>query len=533
MNEANSKETETRAQFVSQPQIRIGGDTTKVIRSALKKRGGNKTEKYSISGDDTQNATPVVSSPLLTSTPPTISKALVNLYPNLIVADRFLTTVTWTGDDIWPSILLVLVYMTAVLYFEKIAKYFGHLFIVAILWGYSLLDKHVEETLNSRPTLDDIVHTMNRVITKADMLLSPITILSAQDIRKLLFTTAFLSPIYVIVTLFVLPPRKILLVGGIYLLTYHSPWSTITRRLLWRFKLVRLLVFYVTGLDLGGINNNQGIFAAVHKQVKKLSNVNDGATADDGKPIKFTYVLYENQRRWLGIGWTSSMLSYERAAWTDEFLNEAPSPDNFNLPEESSGMTWKWVDKTWRLDMTNDGAIQLSSTRPKTTASPSADDGFIYYDNTWKKPSTEDSFSKYTRRRRWIRTAELTKTGEFDSDETKIIPETNGSSNVSPLVGEGSQVISQKRTSGHADNEYPKNDNSDEKSDVNRRRVSFSDVENVHIIPPDDEFDESSNEWTKENHPQNVYHPHKQDKSTNDKAISEREPEEPEDKKLK
>ena len=42
-----------------------------------------------------------------------------------------------------------------------------------------------------------------------------------------------------------------------------------------------------------------------------------------------------------------------------------------------------------------------------TTANPSTDEGYIYYDNVWKKPSTEDTFSKYTRRRRWIRTAEL------------------------------------------------------------------------------------------------------------------------------
>lgn len=498
MSEATSKERETRAQFVDQPPTRIGGDTTKVIRSALKKRNGDVPERrYS---DETQNVTPVVSSPLLTSTPPTISKAMVNLYPNLIVADRFLTVVTWTGDDVWPSILMVMIYTMVVSYFEKIARYFGHLVVVAVLWSYSLLDKHVEETLNSQPTLDDIVHTMNRVITKADILLAPVTILSAQDIRKLLFTTAFLSPIYVLITLFIMPPRKVLLVVGIYLLTFHSPWSIITRRLLWRFKLVRLLVFYVTGLDLGGVNKNQGIFAAVHKQVKKLSNVNEGSTADDGRPIKFTYVLYENQRRWLGIGWTSSMLSYERAAWTDEFLNEAPPPENFQLPEDNSGMTWKWVDKTWRLDMTNDGAIQLSSTRSKTTASPSADDGFIYYDNTWKKPSTEDSFSKYTRRRRWIRTAELMKTREFGLVEPEITLETAKTSDFSlhPTEGNEKMNISDKRKNGK---ESLKVNHQDANGIVdNQRRVSFSDIDNVHIIPPDEAFDEPSTESTKENH---------------------------------
>lgn len=109
-----------------------------------------------------------------------------------------------------------------------------------------------------------------------------------------------------------------------------------------------------------------------------------------------------------------SMLSYERTPWTDEFLNEAPSPENFHLPEETSSMVWRWVDKTWRLDMTNDGAIQVPNSKARTAADPSPDEGFIYYDNTWKKPSKEDSFSKYTRRRRWVRTAELIKASDFD-----------------------------------------------------------------------------------------------------------------------
>ncbi|QLG73281.1 hypothetical protein HG535_0E03650 [Zygotorulaspora mrakii] len=493
MADTSTKQRETRAQFVDEPETRIGGDTTKVIRSAMKKR-----QESSRGNNNDDDATAIVSSPLLTSTPPTISKALVKLYPHLIVADRFLTLVTWSGEDIWPSILMVILYVTLLLYFEKITTYFGHLAIVAVIWGYSLLDKHVEETLNSRPTLDDIVHTMKGVITKADMLLSPITVLSAQDIRKFLFTTAFLSPVYIIITLFILPPRKFLLFGGVYLLTYNSPWSMVTRTLLWRFKFVRLLIFYVTGLDSGGINKNQGIFAAVQKQVKKLSTGSDGATVEDGKPIRFTYVLYENQRRWLGIGWTSSMLSYERASWTDEFLNEAPSPDNFKLPEESSGMLWKWVDKTWRLDMTNDGAIQLSSARPKTTASPNADDGFIYYDNTWKKPTTEDSFSKYTRRRRWIRTAELMKTSSFGLDEIdtthNVVDNSSGSNH--------KRVVSQNSVASTVPKSETDSDPDSATATGSRRRVSFSEVDNVHIIPSDDDADTDTDQKDLKRHNQ-------------------------------
>lgn len=422
---------ETRAQFIDESHgLPYGGKSNQSVRSALKQV---KTCVSKNNGEESINQKDefsklVVSSPLLNSTPLTVTKSLLKLYPYLIIADKILSILTWTNDDVWESVLMVLCFIGIVIYFDNLIKFFGHLLIVGILWGYSLLDRYVEETIRDSPTLDDILQMMTRVVTKCDFMLSPISVLKGNDLRRLLLTLVFLSPIYMVITIFIIPPRKFILVLGVYVLTYHSSWSCVTRKLLWRFKLARLLTFYITGLDLGGVNKYQGgIFAMVHKKVKKLSGIQDNAT-DESKPIKFTYVLYENQRRWLAIGWTSNMLSYERTAWTDEFLNEAPQSDQFKLPEENNNMAWRWVDKTWRLDMTNDGAIHLSSSKPKTTATPNADDGFIYYDNTWKKPSTQDSFSKYTRRRRWIRTAELFKVGSTDHvDSTDAISNDNSS----------------------------------------------------------------------------------------------------------
>ncbi|SCU82353.1 LADA_0C04654g1_1 [Lachancea dasiensis] len=466
-----SKERETRALFVEEPTIRLGGKTNKVLRSAMK----SQTKKAYQENEQEQ----VESSPLLTSTPPTVSKALVRLYPYLIIADRVLSITTWTNDDIWPSVLMVVGYITTVLYFQNILRFFGHLVFVGTLWCYSLLDSFVEESIKDKPTLDDIVHVITRVNAKADLLLSPIAVLNGNDIKRLLFTTVFLSPLYVIVTLFIFPPRRLLLFAGVYLLTYHSSWSRVSRKLLWKFKLVRLLVFYITGLDLSGINKNQGIFAAVQSKVKSLSS--NRRSTEDGKPIRFTYVIYENQRRWLGIGWTSNMLSYERAAWTDEFINEAPSPEQFKLPEENMGMTWRWVDRTWRLDMTNDGAIQLPSSRSRTTAQPNTDDGFIYYDNTWKKPSTEDSFSKYTRRRRWIRTAELLKCDAFD------INNLTSATSVADVAAQAVEVSGDTKARAEGVEQPSTILENVKELESYKRKVSFNDQNDVHLITPVEE----------------------------------------------
>ncbi|SCU87538.1 LAFA_0E07338g1_1 [Lachancea sp. 'fantastica'] len=475
----SGKERETRAQFVKEPEARLGGETNKVLRSAMKHHGARGKDRGASEQEGDEEA--VESSPLLTSTPPTVSKALVRLYPYLIIADKVLSITTWTNDDIWPSVLVVTGYITAVLYFQNMLRFFGHLVLVGTLWCYSLLDSFVEDSIKEKPTLDDIVQVITRVNAKADLLLSPIAVLTGNDIKRLLFTTIFLSPLYVIITLFIFPPRRLLLFAGVYLLTYHSSWSIVSRKLLWRFKLVRLLVFYVTGLDLSGANKSQGIFAAVQNKVKKLSS--HRSSTDEGKPTRFTYVLYENQRRWLGIGWTSNMLSYERAPWTDEFINEAPSPEQFKLPEENMGMSWRWVDRTWRLDMTNDGAIQPPSSRPRTTAQPNSDDGYIYYDNTWKKPSTEDSFSKYTRRRRWIRTAELIGGDKYEVNTTTSTTSTAAVA-AQPVDATGTVIAKTEGT--EASSSILENV---KELESYKRKVSFNEQDDVHIIPRSKEAD--------------------------------------------
>ncbi|EGW33569.1 uncharacterized protein SPAPADRAFT_55428 [Spathaspora passalidarum NRRL Y-27907] len=378
------------------------------------------------------------SSPLLVSTPPAVSKALIKSYPYLLIINKILSIATWTNDDYWVNIVILCLFALVVLYFESLVVWIGHLIVVGIITLYALLNNQIIEETNMHPTLDEVVQALTATCIKADMLLNPITSLSltAYDIKRLLFTTFFLTPLYLIITFLIIKPRIILLVTGLYLLSYHSSYSRVTRRIIWKVKLARLIVYYLTGLDFSRAKNHS-LFAAAFAKVQK--NAGFDTKGAGNKPVRFTYVIYENQRRWLGIGWTSNLLSYERTAWTDEFLNESSSIDTFQLPnasedknfnnpyEDSSKInsaTWRWVDKTWRLDLTNDGAITLpNAKRSKTTANPGSDEGFIYYDNTWKKPSTDDTFSKYTRRRRWIRTAELV----FD-DSTAIEPKISNES---------------------------------------------------------------------------------------------------------
>lgn len=362
--------------------------------------------------------------PLLSSTPPIVSKALIKAYPYLIIVNKILSILTWTNEDYWVNMVILLTTSIFILYFENLITYVGHIILLMSITFYALINNRIlqsSQTVN--PTLDEIIQQLTTTCINSDILLSPITNLSltAMDIKRLLFTTIFLTPLYLIGTIFIIKPRIILLITFIYVFSYNSSYSRVLRRLIWKIKLTRIICFYLTGLNFNQTKNNSLFQAAL----AKVNNTTNNNSLDSSKPVRFTYVIYENQRRWLGIGWTSNLLSYERAPWTDEFLNESDNIENFQLPKIEDthiqlGTNWQWVDKSWRLDLTNDGAISLTnSKRGKTTANPDSDEGFIYYDNTWRKPSTEDSFSKYTRRRRWIRTAELVNSKNQSVDLSK------------------------------------------------------------------------------------------------------------------
>lgn len=343
--------------------------------------------------------------PLLALTPPAVAKTLTRAYPYILATDRLLGILTWTCDDTWLPILVVLAYNATVLYYAVIVTYTGHLVAVALVaWAMHALAL-LARAQTAKPTLDDAVAALTRASVKADMLVLPFTRLrlTAEDLRRLLFTTIFLTPLYILGTFFFATPLLLLCAAGLFVLTYHLRAARVLRRIAWLLRLVRLVCFFLTGLHFGAT-------PSLHRDALQLLRLAMAkvATSDGSKPVRFTYVLYENQRRWLGVGWTANLLGYERTPWTDEFLNELVATGEFVLPEaDGLDMAWRWIDKSWRLDLTNDGALQLPRARLRTTADPGSEDGWVFFDNTWKKPLAEDSFSKYTRRRRWIRTAEL------------------------------------------------------------------------------------------------------------------------------
>ncbi|KAI7863461.1 Peroxin/Dysferlin domain-containing protein [Spinellus fusiger] len=117
----------------------------------------------------------------------------------------------------------------------------------------------------------------------------------------------------------------------------------------------------------------------------------------------FQFEVYENQRWWLGMGWTTNMMSSERTAWTDNQLMAIMSKEKFDLPESTEAKhsqgaitkQWTWVDSDWWVDMTG----ELYSKVDKN--------GWSYGNNAWQQWSGSAGINTYTRCRRWCRRARL------------------------------------------------------------------------------------------------------------------------------
>jgi Integral peroxisomal membrane peroxin len=406
-------------------------------------------------------------SPLLVATPPQVTRALAYSHPFILPLNRLVGLLSWSTNDPWESFLLVAGFWGIALYGSYILRYAGPLIVVTVLIlgmysrRYSPLsstfqagDQHEkghnrepsESSARHHKSLDEIVETLREFTTRCNVLLDPFLrltdFLSTQRTptsatTRPALTTLFIrillvTPIWIALTLpplYILTTRRVILTLGTIVLTWHSRPARVSRVILWRSLLIRRTCSVITGLSfstpakLSETTTSTSLLRPTlqprrKSQTNLAAEIATKATARKRRPdssgVRFTFILYENQRRWIGLGWTTTLFAYERDAWTDEHLNPAPSKDEFDLPDVEGGMArWRWVDgSTWKIERgDHQHQRSVSSADGKSTAVQKDlnDDGggWIYYDNTWKDGAREDGWGRYTRRRKWWRDAEL------------------------------------------------------------------------------------------------------------------------------
>ncbi|KKK19786.1 integral peroxisomal membrane protein [Aspergillus ochraceoroseus] len=370
-------------------------------------------------------------SPLLVATPPPVTRALAYSYPFILPLNTLVGLLTWTTGDSWQSFLLVAGFWAVVLYGDAIILRAGPpLVVIGLILGmywrrYSPLstrafstEKHNQSASSDgsshhHESLDEIVEAMRTFTTRCNILLEPLVeltdFLSTQRtatsattrpaLTTLFFRILFVTPIWIALTLppvYLITTRRVIMVIGTIILTYHSQSARVCRVILWRSLTIRRICSIITGLSFS-LNASKVHIMQSHGHAANVATRRRG----DSSGVRFTFILYENQRRWLGLGWTYSLFPSERAGWTDEHLNQVPSKSDFELPEVQSGNAkWRWVEGSeWHIEGADDA---------KSDAKAADGGGWIYYDNKWNDGRRgQDGWDRYTRRRKWCRDAEL------------------------------------------------------------------------------------------------------------------------------
>jgi Integral peroxisomal membrane peroxin len=398
-------------------------------------------------------------SPLLVATPPQITRALAHSHPFLLPLNKLAGLITWTTDDPWESYLLVAGFWAITLYGDYIVRFASPVILVTLLIvgmysrRYSPLsstsrtgEKHNAKSHKREPSeasssphhksLDEIVDTLQQFTSRCNILLEPFLSLTdflstqrtpTSATTRPALTTLFIrillvTPLWVTFTLppfYILTTRRVILFIGTTILSWHSRPARVTRTILWRSVFIRRLSSFITGLSFPSPHAQSSSSATdapnSQSHLATLKATNKKPTSSG---VRFTFILYENQRRWIGLGWTTSLFAYERGPWTDENLNPAPSKDEFDLPDVDGGAAkWRWLDGSdWHIergDAKKHARNASTGSRTGPTGSTQNDDGnsdgggWIYYDNRWEDGRREDGWGRYTRRRKWYRDAEL------------------------------------------------------------------------------------------------------------------------------
>lgn len=397
--------------------------------------------------------------PLLIATPPQITRALAYSHPFLLPLNKVAGLFTWTTGDPWESFLLVCSFWGITLYADIFIRWLTPLLIVSILvlamysrrysplsstgWSrdWDLTSSGAQRTnpntkVRHHKSLDDIVETLNLFTSRCNILLEPLLrltdFLSTQrtatsaTTRPALITLfirlVLITPFWFILTLpplYLITSRRVILVLGTIGLTWHSRPARISRTLLWRSRTIRRGLSLITGLELtppdpdrnNSLSSTTKAMRDANALAAKLSTRRKPRAKSGNSPtspgktegIRFTFSLFENQRRWIGLGWTTTMFGPERTAWTDEELVSSLPKEQFSLPVIDGGIgTWRWCEGS---EWTVEGPAPLDDSIAKADAADLG--GWIYYDTQWRYPKRQDGWGRYTRRRKWVRDAEL------------------------------------------------------------------------------------------------------------------------------
>ncbi|CAG8607581.1 1854_t:CDS:2 [Paraglomus occultum] len=357
-----------------------------------------------------------------TNIPTSITWLLMYTSPFIHSLSYFLSLITWSTPNTSESCLLLAAWWSVCLFPRQILVYGIHLLLLAWI-GWHWLEKKKREKLG-KP--DSIL----RAISQQDLNNTKIDWSDPVQTQRVMFGLLYSYPFWLAFNYFVSLTWTFIIIGTLALI-WNSPWFRVIQHVSMQNVFIRGCVVFIVGFVWVGKFQPEGVrgfsVAALVRKAKdqQRRNVSKKTNGKDGSKnsteMVYSFVLYENQRWWLGLDWTTNLFPNERPAWSDEYNEATNNKDSFQLPPPDTSITvpqdnpnvmvrktteWRWVDPDWWIDM--DGNVDK--------------DGWEYADNHWKNFTGKGGFRRYTRRRKWIRTARCIETLEKRDINTSATP---------------------------------------------------------------------------------------------------------------
>ncbi|EJT97337.1 hypothetical protein DACRYDRAFT_119456 [Dacryopinax primogenitus] len=200
---------------------------------------------------------------------------------------------------------------------------------------------------------------------------------------KALRAVGIIYPFWLVFTYFV-PIPILFALAGTLLLTWHAPFSLATRQILLSSGLVQyafarawalLTGSHVPLAPLPPKKDSPKMFKVSFGGKDKADEEGEKLGEMSVPPMRFRFDVWENQRWWMGLDWTTALLPSDPAPYTTALplpcpSAPAPSPSTLPLPSPSQTVLphpsspdlqvvrkalWTWEDPDWRVLVRKEG----------------------------------------------------------------------------------------------------------------------------------------------------------------------------------
>ncbi|KAG8907447.1 hypothetical protein FRB99_004242 [Tulasnella sp. 403] len=276
----------------------------------------------------------------VSNTPAPVVRLLVELSPLISYVRWLAETLSWTNGNTAESWLVVAVWWALCLTAE-----FGVRFLLPSL----LLIPIVIQLLSPRiPFLRRLTNRSDNGPPATESTISQ-TLADVHAINALLphlpqvptlppptVVLRIISIVYIpyLVIVYVCSVKVLVALVGTVLVTWRSPWATSSRRILSRSGWAKWVV-YRSWRVLSGQTTSLPFVASstpAPSPTNSKHSINNAPEYDLPEPthLRFQFIVFENQRWWVGLDFTAALLPGERPSWC------APPPSMVPLPPPGS-----------------------------------------------------------------------------------------------------------------------------------------------------------------------------------------------------